>query len=806
MTVAERPGAATGVACSHCGLPVPRGLVEPAGELQFCCTGCAAAWRLIHEAGLDRYYVFEQRRARPVEPSGRKYEEFDHPAFEALYVRTAPDGLRTVELYLEGVHCASCVWLVERVTLAVPGAVRAELDVTRALASITWDPEQTSLSQVARFLDSIGYRPHPFRGIRAELVRRAEDRAMALRVGVAGALAGNVMMLATALYAGWFGGMDPVTERYLRWVSLLLTTPALIWPGRVFFQGALAALRTRRLHMDVPVAIALAAGYLRGAVNTVTDQGPIYFDGVATLIFLLLVGRWLQQRAQRSAADAAELLHSLSPRTARLVDGDGVHEIPSEALMPGMQVEVRAGELCPADGRVQSGRSHVDTALLTGESRPVGVAPGDPVFAGTVNRSASLRVAVEETGEASRLGRILREVEAGSRRRAPVVLTADRLAGAFVAVVLILATATWLWWLPRNPDVALDNAIALLIVTCPCALALATPLAITSAIGKAARNGMLIKGADAIEVLARPGHMVLDKTGTLTEGRTALVRWTGPDWCRPLVVALERHSVHPVAEGLISAWGGLAGPGADAVTQVAGGGVQGIVSGHRVLVGSPAFVLSTARDPEGLAGRRDPGLTPVAVAVDGLVVGLAEFGDRLRPEAGEAMAALRRDGWALSVLSGDDPTVVQALAVPLGLPPEALEGGASPERKLRVIEAAAAAGPVVMVGDGINDAAAIARASVGVSVRGGAEASLAAADVYLVRPGLDPLVELTRGAARTLRVIRRNLALSIGYNLIGAALAMTGTITPLIAAVMMPVSSVTVVLASWRSRTFEARP
>src|SRR5512139_829539 len=369
MAVADRAAAppAAEVACAHCGLPVPSGLVTHGAARQFCCSGCATAWELIHAAGLERYYRFDERRERPVASSGRWYEEFDHPAFEALYVRSRPDGLRQVELYLEGVHCASCVWLVERVPLAVPGAIQADLDVTRSLAVVTWDPSQATLSAIARFLDSLGYRPHPFRGIKAEAIRRAEDRTMATRVGVAGAIAGNVMMIATAIYAGWFGGMDAATERYLRWVSLLLTTPAIVWPGRVFFQGAIAALRTRRLHMDVPVALALAAGYVRGAVNTVTDQGPIYFDGVATLIFLLLVGRWLQQRAQRSAADAAELLHSLSPTSARLADGDRVTEVPVEALMPGMVVEVRAGDVFPADGRVLSGRSHVDLSLLTGE-------------------------------------------------------------------------------------------------------------------------------------------------------------------------------------------------------------------------------------------------------------------------------------------------------------------------------------------------------------------------------------------------------------------------------------------------------
>ena len=805
MAVADRAraSAATDVTCAHCGLPVPSGLVEPGANRQFCCSGCATAWELIHAAGLERYYRFDERRGKAVASTGRWYEEFDHPAFEALYVRTRPDGLRQVELYLEGVHCASCVWLVERVPLAVPGAVQADLDVTRSLAAVTWDPSRASLSSIARFLDSLGYRPHPFRGIRAEAIRRAEDRTMAVRVGVAGALAGNVMMIATAIYAGWFGGMDAATERYLRWVSLVLTTPAIIWPGRVFFQSAIAALRTRRLHMDVPVALALAAGYLRGAVNTITDQGPIYFDGVATLIFLLLVGRWLQQRAQRSAADAAELLHSLSPSTARMVDGDRIHEVPAEALMPGMVVEVRAGDLFPADGRVLGGRSHVDLSLLTGESRPVAVGDGDTVYAGTMNRSAALRVAVEEAGEASRLGRILREVEAGARRRAPVVLTADRLAGGFVGVVLALAVATWLWWLPRDSAAALDNAIALLVVTCPCALALATPLAITSAIGKAAHAGLLIKGGDALEVLGRPSQLVLDKTGTLTEGKTALVQWVGPDGVRPLVTALERHSNHPVAEGFLAAWPGLPELTADAVTQVTGGGLEGTVDGHRVVVGSPAFVAKGAADPEGLLTARDPALTPVAIAVDGRVVGIAGFGDRTRPEAAEAVATLRKDGWTIQVLSGDDLTVVRSVALPLGFTEAAMEGGATPERKLAVIEALVARAPVVMVGDGVNDAAAIARASVGVGVRGGAEACLAAADVYLVRPGLGPLVDLMRGARRTMRVIRRNIAVSIGYNLVGAALAVTGIIDPLIAAIMMPVSSVTVVLMSWRSRTFE---
>jgi Cu2+-exporting ATPase len=804
MTTTSAPLLApSGAACTHCGLPVPPALLEPDDRPAFCCGGCATAYAIIRDGGLDRYYQLPERRAAPVEPSGRSFAEFDHPAFHALYVRRRPDGINETELYLDGVHCASCVWLVERVPLLVPGVTRAELEIGRALAHLAWDPAATSLSAIARFLDTLGYRPHPFRAQRVEERRRAEDRGALLRIGVAGALAGNVMMVAVALYSGWFGGMEPAFAQYFRWISLLLTAPVLLWPGRVFFQGAAASFRTRRLHMDLPIAIALGAGFVRGAVNTVTGSGPIYFDGVAMLVFLLLVGRFLQQRAQRAAADSASLLHGLTPSVSRLVEGDTIREVPTEALLPEMTVEVRAGETFPADGQVADGHSEVDLALLTGESRPVRVAPGATVWAGTVNLSSGLRVQVTQAGEASRVGRLLQEVATGAARRARIVLLADRLAGWFVAVVLVLAAGTWTWWHFTAPAAALDNAIALLIVTCPCALALATPLAVSVAIGRAARQGILIKGGDALEALAHPTTLYLDKTGTVTEGRFRLARWEGPDWVRPLVVALERHSSHPVAAAFLAAWRDVAPPPALDVRQTLGGGLEGMVAGRRVVVGSPAFVGARAAVP---ARARPAAGTPVWVAVDGVVVGVAAFGDPLRAEAPAVLARTARRGWTIRLLSGDAPEVVRSVAASLGLGDDAWRGGVSPEGKLAEIERAANAGPVVMVGDGVNDAAAMARATVGIAVRGGAEASLAVADVYLSRGGLTPLDELMAGAERTLRVIRRNIAFSLAYNLAGAALAMGGWINPLIAAILMPASSLTVVLASWRSRTFEPAP
>ena len=798
------------VACSHCGLPVPSGLLEDDDSEQFCCHGCRTAFGILRANGLDQYYGFAGRRTSPVRASGRSYDEFDHPAFQALYVRGTSDALLSVELYLEGVHCASCVWLVERVPLVLAGVARAELNVARSLATIEWDPERTTLGAVARLLESIGYTPHPYRGVRRDEVRRREDRAAIVRIGIAGAIAINVMLAALAMYSGWLAdGIDVDLERFFRWVSLALTVPAVLGPGRVFFAGAWGALRTRSLHLDLPIAIALAAGVVRGAINTVTDTGPIYFDGVCVLIFLLLIGRYLQQRGQRAATDASELLYSLTPNGARVVDESGVlRELPAAALLPGMILDVRAGETLAADGVVIDGTSAVDVSLLTGESRPIHVAPDAAVFAGTLNVSSPLRVRIDCAGEESRVARILRQVEESARRRAPVVVLANRMAGVFVAVVLVLAVLTFAAWYGRDASAALDHAIALLVVTCPCALAMATPLTVTIAAGRAARRGIFVKGGDALEALSTPGVLFLDKTGTITEARTALVQWEGEEWVKPLVLALERESSHPLAAGFRRAFDGLPELPVSSSAHVVGGGIAGRVAGHEVLVGSPSFVSSRLADVvshgESASTAEAPALTPVWVAVDGVLSARAAFGDPVRADARASIDALRGRGWRVRILSGDTPAVVRAVGRVMGLDDADCIGGASPEEKLRRVEEARAngGGTVVMVGDGVNDAAAIAAASVGIGVHGGAEASLATADVYLTTPGLAPLVVLSTGAANTMRVIRRNIAFSLLYNTLGVALAVTGAITPLFAAIMMPLSSLTVVLGAWYGRTF----
>ena len=798
------------VECDHCSLPVPAGLVEANAELQFCCNGCRVAYEVIHEHGLDGYYDIRSRieaSEQPAQRSGRAFTEFDDPAFHRLYCRPLPSNLATVELYLEGVHCAACVWLVEKLTVVVDGVAEVRLDLGRSLATVTWNPETTPLSQVARFLDSIGYAPHPFRGVDARDMARREERSLLIRIAVAGAIAGNVMLIAFALYGGSFHGITDEFRILFRWVSLALAIPSVAWCASVFYRGARGALKTRALHMDLPIAIGILAGFIQGAVNTVRGSGEIYFDSVTALIFFLLVGRFLQRRQQRRAANSTELLFSIAPATARLVDADGVREVPLEALSPGNTVEVRAGDSIPADGTVVDGSSALDRSLLTGESQPEPVAVGDPVHAGTVNLAGRLLVEVRVTGEDTRAGRLMRLVEEGAMRRAPVVLLADRISGWFVAIVLALAAITLGVWLKLDPEHAVGHAVALLIVSCPCALGLATPLAVSAAIGRAARKKILIKGGDALENLARPGRMLLDKTGTLTEGRLGVVRWWGDESVRSMVAAIERHSAHPVARALSEDSTEIGAPDATEVQEITGAGISGVCEGRNVLVASTSHLAhllgSIPEDAVAAAdGFANEGLSPVAVAINKKVVAVAGIGDPLRADSENSVAAIRDSGWQVEILSGDHPAVVRSIANQVGIAPAAARGAATPEDKLEAVREAATKTTVAMVGDGVNDAAALAVATVGIGVHGGAEATLAAADVYLGRPGLEPVVDLLHGSRRTLGVIRRNLVFSLTYNVVAVSFAITGHMSPLLAAILMPLSSMTVVLSSYRARTF----
>lgn len=804
--------------CSHCGLPVPIGLIEPSAGQQFCCAGCRAVYHTLHACGLETYYRLRDVAGKPAHPGTSKFESFDTPAFADLYVQPIGDDCSLVDLVLEGVTCAACVWLVEKLPTVLPGVIEARLSLREATVRVTWNHQQISLSQVARTLDSLGYTPHPAKGVVRQDVLRREDRKRIVHLAVAGALAGNTMLLALALYAGRFATMEDQYRMFFRWISAGLGIISLVWPGATFFRGAISAIRLRGVSLDVPIALALLAGGTVGIVNVILNRGEVYFDSLTVLVFLLLVGRFLQFRQQRRADAAVELLFSLAPAMCRMVRDDGtVEELPSQAIKVGDLVEVLSGQVIPADGVIEIGTSSVYLAILTGESIPVAVGVGDNVFGGAQNQGAALRIRVQNVGEQGRVGKLMRIVEHGVSEKPPVVQFADRVGSWFVVIVSLAAVVTFAFWSRFGVELAVNHAVALLIVVCPCALGLTTPVTLAIAIGCLARRNILVKSGAAMELLAGQGNLLLDKTGTLTFGDLRLLFWHGSDELRGPVAMIEQHSQHPIAKAFcaslrLSEISNLKSGIPDMRFQITDvrenrtGGITATLDGKSIAVGSPAFHASIGTIvPEGINQLRvqweQSGNTVVLIAVDGQVVALAAFGDQVRGDAAGVIANLAKLGWRPRILSGDSAGAVSAVAQHVGIPDAQATGQLAPEQKLNVVrEYRNFSSPgtpgegeiVIMLGDGVNDAAALAAADVGIAAHGGAEVSLAAADVYLAVPGLAPLQELILTSRKTLRTIHRSLLLSLLYNLLAGGIAMTGRMNPLIAAILMPVSSATV--------------
>jgi Cu2+-exporting ATPase len=799
------------VLCDHCSLPVPKGLIEPNAERQFCCGGCESVYKVLHGAGLEGYYGIRDavdKNAQPAASSHQSYEELDDPAFQEACVTNLPGGQCETELLLEGMHCAACVWLIERLPRVCPGVVESRANIRTRSAVVRFAPDQVPLSRVAQALDKLGYAAHPARGAGAREARRREDRKFLIRVAVAGAIAGNVMLLAVALYTEALSDIEPFWRNTLRYYSMGLGLLSLLWPGRVFFTGAIAALRTRTAHLDIPVALALAVGGIWGSYNALSGHGEIYFDSLSVLVFLLLVGRWVQHRQQRGAADQVELMLTLTPTSAqRLLDDGSTKRVPIEAIEVGHLVRVEAGGSVPVDGIIETGSTQVDNALLTGESRPIARCEGDEVIAGATNLGSPIVVKVSAVGDSTRAAKLMALVASATADKAPIVQFADRVAAKFVIVVIILAILNFtLWTLRADLRTGIEFATALLIVTCPCALGLSTPMAMSIALGRAAKQGVLIKSAAAIEAMSNPRKadavMILDKTGTLTQGKTRVVESACCESLLTSAAAIESNSNHPLARAIVQAAGDAQRPEASEIVQTAGAGIEGLVADRRVRVGSPAFIAEHHTISQDAQGSIDSmiasGLTPVVIADESGEMGVAGIGDPLREDTIDAINALKARGWDLHLCSGDHPEIAMQIAQAVGI--EHAMGGASPEGKADLVRSLREQGHqrIVMVGDGINDAAAMALSDVGIAVHGGAEAALQAADVYLTTPGVMPIETLCDLGRHTMKTIRIGLGVSLTYNTVAASLAVAGLISALIAAVIMPLSSLSVVALATR--------
>jgi len=813
-------GKATSVPCSHCGLPSP----PPAsvGDPTFCCNGCLGAYQLIHGWGLEDYYALRDRLGtggvsagdsavnRAVQSGDDPFDELDQTE---LLGESAPravgGGLVASSCSVRGLHCGACAWLIERSVPLVPGWHSARVRMNDHSVELIYDPKRIRLSEIARWMARLGYRIGPLIDNARGAAAVSENRRLLVRIAMAAFCAMNAMWIAVALYAGHFSGISVGHANLFRLVGAGLGAAAVFGPGSLFIRGAIGALLTRTPHMDLPLALALVVGAVAGIVGAFTGYGEVFFDSITMLVFLLLVGRWVQFRQQRRAAESVHLLMQVSPRTAQLVGPDGaVRKIAVADLVVGDRIRVDAGQGIPADGTVVAGQTAVDRSLLTGESVPVEVVVGDVVEAGTANLQSPIDVKVSAAGVQSRVGRLMRLVEDAAANKAPVVQLADRVGGWFVTVVIILAFITAMIWWSSGPAIAVTHSVALLIVACPCALALATPLALAVGIGRAARRRIFVRGGDCFERLATPGTIWFDKTGTLTKGQLSVTHWPGDRDALALVAAIERGSAHPVAKGIVAYADQCNAEPFDAtqIDQLTGGGISGVVNGRRVIVGKPAFAKTLGIDlmaiDDDVQRVAADGASPLIYAIDNEAPKVFGVADGLRDDASATVQSLRNLGWRVGILSGDHPLAVARVASSLKIESALALGDLSPEEKLRRIEAKDQAGPVVMVGDGVNDSAALAAADVGVAIRGGAETSLEAAPVFLADAALGGLVKLMLASRGTVRLIHRTFAVSLAYNLVAVALAMAGMVHPLTAALIMPASSLTVLTMILATGTF----
>lgn len=748
--------------CPHCATPVA-GL-----EDAYCCRGCEAAAALIRGVGLDRYYEIRE------EPAPRPASRVD--SWAGVPVEVGPDGSCEAKLTIEGLRCASCVWVNEAVLRRLPGVLDVTVSYATGRAALRWQSGETDLGTLAGAIQTLGYRP------RVGDEPRSADTGLLTRLGVAGFAASNVMLLSAALYAGWIDPMDPAFAALFRWWTLVLATPVALWAASPFFSAAWAGMRNGVLHMDVPIALAVAVLYGHGLVGVVMGFDT-YLDSLTMLVALLLAGRVLESAGRRRGTDAAMALAATVPPTARRRTESGVEWVSSDALEPGDLVDIGAGEELPGDGVVAWGRGRVQRALLTGESEALPVGIGDEVWAGTVLQEGSIAVRVTVRADSS-VVRSMADALAAAGDASPGADGADRLAPWFTGATLAAAGATWLSWslLGASAD-GLEAAIAVLVVACPCALALARPIIGVAGLGAAARRGVLFRSPAALLTAAEVDLVVLDKTGTVTEGAVRVVE--AEDDALRVAAGLERFSAHPRAEAIVREAVRRALPipiGGD-VSETAGVGIRGVVDGASYEIRSAGGDAVEVLGPLG--------------------AGTIRFGDRLREDAADTIEEIRRLGVPVRMISGDASEPTTRIASSVG----SIDAWAAqrPEAKAERVRAWRDAGRTVLfAGDGLNDGPALAAAHVGVAMGGGAASTVLAADAVVVDDRLAPLGAALRVARASRRLVRSSRRVSLAYNLTAVAAAALGWVNPLVAAVLMPLSSGLVLAhAAWLERLLE---
>jgi len=813
--------------CFHCGQPLPANGVLHAhidgAARDFCCGGCQALAQTLHAAGFGHLYGDQTRFARPIDEDARREAEpvwaaYDTEELRAQFVRPLEGGRAEITLAPENIRCAACAWLIEQQLARVPGVESVVANVATRRVLVRWRLAETGVARLLAALAEIGYLAWPFELSRSDADDRRARRSLLMRMAVAMLGMMQVMMYAWPIYTHE-ATIEPGMLQLMRWASLLLTLPVVLYSASPIFAGAWRSLRQRHAGMDVPVALGVGAGFLASVVATVRGSGEVYFDSVTMFVAFLLAARYLELRMRQASRSGAEMLARQLPATCeRLAPDGGAERVPVARLRAGDRIRVKAGEVVPADGVVEAGASAVDESMLTGESRPVRRAVGETVLAGCFNTASPLEIRVQRIGAGTRLAEIVAVLDRALADKPRLATLADRVAGWFVATLLVLAAVTGLvWWVWIDPSRALLVTVAVLVVSCPCALSLATPAALAAAGAALSRRGVLLTRGHALETLAQVSDVVLDKTGTLTEGRFALAATSAlgaedGGRCLALAAAMEAASEHPIARALVAAAREQGAPAvpAGAVTElrsIPGQGLEAEIDGRRLRLGRQAFVASLVAPlmadmqaaPDIGAGPGDlpAGATIVWLGAPGQWLASFVLHDIERERSGVLLAQLRQMGVRCHLVSGDEPATVDWWARHFGIADA--RGGATPEDKRDYVAALQRAGAVVLaVGDGINDAPVLAQAQVSIAIGSGAPLAQAGADAVLAHGGVDEIATALATARRARRVVRQNLGWAFLYNVLAIPLAATGYVTAWMAGIGMSLSSLLVVANAWR--------
>ncbi len=773
-----------------------------------CCIGCQAVAQTIVDNGLDDFYTYRDSpspKAKEALPDVlQKLQAYDDASVQGHFVQQRGENLQEASLVLEGIVCPACVWVNERNLSRLDGVSEVKVNYTTRRAQVQWDASRIQLSEILHSIYKLGYVAHPYDpGVRQQIVEK-ERRLLLRRLGLAAVMGVQVMMISIALYFGDWYGMEDSFRSFLYGINCFLTLPVMLYSAQAFFIPAWRDIRHLKVGMDVPVSIALLLAFLGSLWTLWSGRGEVYFDSVVMFVFFLLLGRFLELGARKKAGEVSENLVQMLPAWATRLQQQGdstdYETVPVSRLQVGDRVLVKPGETIPVDGCVDRGESSVDESLLSGESLPLLRKPGMPVIGGSINIESPLEIIVQRVGEATVLSQILRLLERAQSGKPTITAVTDRIASWFVAGVLLLATLTAWYWFQQGNEHWFAITLSVLVVTCPCALSLAAPAAVTVATGALMQVGILPARAHAIETLARASHFVFDKTGTLTKGRLALkqtVVFSAMDErsCLDIAAGLEKQSEHPIARAILQAAQG--GQTINPVDQknFPGRGVTGQLVGVHWSLGTAEFI------------QQQTGLTPpdsdeqwstqVFLADDSSLHCLFVLQDEVREDAASLLNRLQVMGRRVMILSGDHPRAVQRLAEELQV--QDARAGQRPEDKLAVIDQLQAEGAVVaMIGDGINDAPVLAAAQVSIAMGSGTQAARVNSDMLLLS---DKLINLQSGVqicVDAMRTIRQNIAWAIGYNLLALPLAAMGYIAPWMAAIGMSLSSVLVVVNALR--------